>query len=158
MALDIGPPVTDMTAAPDNGWQNGPDEARLICSWYSRPAAKAAAGQVLNREDYKDVGVLTAQLAIYDSPFSRGDAELMNAAFDVPEGLAPESAWLFSLKPLEMTDKLGINPPELRLGDIGVSVAYANSFATDVGTGSALTVGWSVERAARSLAAAAGQR
>lgn len=83
---------------------------------------------------------------------------LMCRSFDVPEGLAPESAWLFSLKPPQMTDKLGLIPPELRLGDIGVSVAYANSFATDGGTGSALTVGWSVDRAARSLAAAAGQR
>lgn len=85
MARDIGPPVTGMTAAPDNGWQNGPDEARLICSWYSGPAVKAATEQVLNREDYKDVGVLTAQLAVYDSPLARRDAEWMNAAFDVPE-------------------------------------------------------------------------
>ena len=157
-AQAIGGPVDEMEPAPDQGWQLGPDEARLVCSWYTKPAAKAAGGQVLNREDYKDVGTLTAQLVIYGDPLRRADAEMMNAAHDLPPELDIAGAWLFSLKPLKMDGKLGIFPPEIMSDSLGVSVAYANSFATTTGTGSALTTGWSVATAARILTAATAAR
>lgn len=155
MAADIGAPVSDMTAAPDHGWQTDGEDARLICSWYSPPAAKAAGGQALSGEDYKDVGVLTAQLVVYGAPLTRDAAAMINAASDLPAGLAPDAAWLFSLKNPDLTAILGAIPPEIMFEDLGVSVAYGNSFATDSGTGSRLTTGWSVEAAARILAAAA---
>lgn len=155
MAQDIGSPVTEMQAAPDEGWQHGPDEARLVCSWYTDAGAKAVNGQTLSREDYKDVGVLTGQVVVYDAPLERDGAAMMNAAHDVPAGLAPDGAWLFSLKPLELNAKIGILAPELMYDGIGVSVGYGNGFVTATGTGGALTTGWSVEAAARIMAQAA---
>lgn len=162
MAQHIGAPVSDMVAAPDQGWQIGPEEARLVCTWYTRPGAKAAAGQLLNREDYKDVGALSGQLVVYDNQIRRADAAMLNAAFDLPPDLSPDpdgaGAWLFSLKKLDMAAKLGVLPPELIFDGLGISVGYANSFATTTGTGSALTTGWSVAAAARILAAVADAR
>lgn len=155
MAQEIGFPVSEMVAAPDNGWQIGLEEARLICTWYSQSGVKAAQKQRLTREDYKDIGALTGQVVVYDHPLRRADAAMMNAAFDVQEGLADAEAWIFSFKEPDISAKLGVLAPEILLNDLGVSLAYANSFATRVGTGSSLTVGWSIETSARILAAAA---
>lgn len=154
MASAIGVPVATMVPADESGWQHGPQEARLICSWHTQAAAKAIAEQKMTPEAYQDAGVLTAQLVVYDTPLQRAEAAMMNAAFDIPAGLAPNEAWLFSFKQPDMAAKLGILPPEILHGSLGVSVAFANSFVSDTGTGSQLTVGWSVETAARILTAA----
>lgn len=158
MAQDIGAPVNDMVAGPDLGWQIGADEARLICTWHSHPSAKAAQGQQLSREEYKDVGALSGQVVVYDNPITRADATLLNAAVDLPADTDLPGAWLLSMKKVDLNAKLGVLPPEVIFDGVGVSVAYANSFATTTGTGSALTVGWSVGAAARIMAAAAAGR
>lgn len=145
----IGAPVTEMTAAPDEGWQHAPDEARLVCTWLTQPSAKALDGQTLAKEDWSDVGTLTAQVVVYDSPLTREDAAMMNAGHKIPEGLAHDldGAWIMAFKEPKMTDQLGIMPPEVLYENMGVSIAYANAFVSPEHTGSSLTVGWSIEKA-----------
>lgn len=151
LAKTIGAPATEMTPAPDEGWQHAPDEARLVCTWYNGPAAKALEGETLAGEDWSAPGALTAQIVVHESPLPRGAAAVIKAAYDLPEEIGKDlkGAWLMSLKTPEFSEVLGLLAPELYLENLSVSIAWANGFAAPQNSESALTVGWSVERAAR---------
>lgn len=149
----IGSPVTEMTAAADEGWRHAPDEARLVCTWFTQPAAKVVEGQPLVTEEWSDVGALSVQVVVSDEPLTQDAAAMINIAHELPPELAGqfEGAWIMSLKNPVYSELLDILAPQVIYDDLAVSVAYGNGFASPKNTGSALTVGWSVETALKIL-------
>lgn len=156
----IGSPVTEMTAAADEGWRHAPDEARLVCTWFTQPAAKVVEGQPLVTEEWSDVGALSVQVVVSDEPLTQDAAAMINIAHELPPELAGqfEGAWIMSLKNPVYSELLDILAPQVIYDDLAVSVAYGNGFASPKNTGSALTVGWSVETALKILKEAAASR
>lgn len=130
-------------------WQSGPDEERLVCTWYSEPNARIYAGGELAEGDFEDMALLVAQVVIYDQPLPLADASRMNMAFPVGE----EEQWLFGLRAPEGGAPLSPMPLELRDdGPIGVSVAGGPTLGESARSLAGLNQNWGIEAAGRILA------
>lgn len=145
----IGDPVSDlvyMSGAefPDT-WQSAPDQDVLVCSWYTEPNARLFAGGELTTPDYQDLGLLVAQIAVYQDPLPYEVANTMNMAYPVTE-----EDWVFGLRAPVLTAPITPMPMELRDDSAtGISVAGGATLGESAASLSGLTQGWSIEAAVR---------